>query len=81
MASMITDGNKRVPDIDKEACMGCGLCQDACNYMREGYECLILRNGVMCCIEPDVCISSQPGCEYKCIKLCPNKAFRLKLVE
>lgn len=65
------------PDIDEETCMGCGLCKDACDFMREGYECLVLKNGIMCCPDEGECLASQPACGQKCIQLCPTKAFKL----
>ena len=64
-------------EIDEEKCMGCGLCMDSCeSHAIKG--CLLLKNGVMCMIDEETCLAAQPECGYRCTKLCPNKAFKLK---
>ncbi len=68
---------KMRPDIDEEKCMGCGLCMDSCeSHAVKG--CMVIKNGVMCIIDDEACQAAQPECEYRCVKLCPNKAFSLK---
>ncbi|MHA1682497.1 MAG: hypothetical protein ACTSUE_16285 [Promethearchaeota archaeon] len=64
------------PNVDVDVCMGCGLCQDSCNS-HEVKACLVLKNGVMCIIDESECMKQQPDCGYRCVKLCPTKAFTL----
>ena len=68
--------NRFRPYIDDERCMGCELCKQSCDST-EVKECLVLKNGVMNCRDEDTCLAAQPTCEYRCVKLCPTKAFRL----
>ena len=72
--------HRYMPEVDEEKCMGCGLCQDSCES-HEVKECMILKNGVMCLLDRSTCLASQPGCEYRCVQICPNLAIKLKKIE